>query len=212
MRYQRAELPLKIDGLAAARTYFAGCIADSDPQRESLWVAHVDDQSRCLHVSRHEGDECTVDFPLREIIKDAYGAAYMLGRGGRFQMSYRDWSYLGRAVSEQYRYLNNFAAQVVSRPFNAEDVAQAVRRANLYPLSARQVMQRGYTYARGVPELPYYPGDGSTPCLGNCGCHWDIEETATGWDCYWRLGKADNCEECPKREVRDSPLRVAAQG
>jgi len=71
MRYQRAELPLKIDGLAAARTYFAGCIADSDPQRESLWVAHVDDQSRCLHVSRHEGDERTVDFPLREIIKDA---------------------------------------------------------------------------------------------------------------------------------------------
>jgi len=71
MRYQRAELPLKIDGLAAARTYFAGCIADSDPQRESLWVAHVDDQSRCLHVSRHEGDESTVDFPLREIIKDA---------------------------------------------------------------------------------------------------------------------------------------------
>jgi len=71
MRYQRAELPLKIDGLAAARTFFAGCIADSDPQRESLWVAHVDDQSRCLHVSRHEGDECTVDFPLREIIKDA---------------------------------------------------------------------------------------------------------------------------------------------
>jgi len=152
------------------------------------------------------------EFQMREIIKDAYGAAYMLGRGGRFQMSYRDWSYLGRAVSEQYRYLNNFAAQVVSRPFNAEDVAQAVRRANLYPLSARQVMQRGYTYARGVPELPYYPGDGSTPCLGNCGCHWDIEETATGWDCYWRLGKADNCEECPKREVRDSPLRVAAQG
>jgi DNA repair protein RadC len=71
MRYQRAEISLKIDGLAAARTFFAGCIADSDPQRESLWVAHVDDQSRCLHVSRHEGDECTVDFPLREIIKDA---------------------------------------------------------------------------------------------------------------------------------------------
>jgi len=71
MRYQRAELPLKIDGLAAARTFFAGCIADSDPQRESLWVAHVDDQFRCLHVARHEGDERTVDFPLREIIKDA---------------------------------------------------------------------------------------------------------------------------------------------
>jgi len=71
MRYQRAELPLKIDGLAAAREFFAGCIADSDPRRESLWVAHVDDQSRCLHVSRHDGDEWGADFPLRTIITDA---------------------------------------------------------------------------------------------------------------------------------------------
>lgn len=71
MRYQRAELPLKLDGLAAARRYFAGCIADSDPSRESLWVAHVDEDSRCLHVSRHEGDERSAHFPLRIIIADA---------------------------------------------------------------------------------------------------------------------------------------------
>lgn len=71
MRYQRAELPLKIDGLVAARTFFAGCFADSDSRRESLWVAHVDDQSRCLHVSRHDGDEWGADFPLRAIITDA---------------------------------------------------------------------------------------------------------------------------------------------
>jgi DNA repair protein RadC len=71
MRYQRAELPLKLDGLAAAREFFAGCIADSDPMRENLWVAHVDDEARCLHVSRHEGDEWGADFPLRTIIADA---------------------------------------------------------------------------------------------------------------------------------------------
>ena len=71
MRYQRAELPLKLDGLAAARTFFAGCIADADPASESLWVAHVDDEARCLHLSRHEGDESSVGFPLREIIIDA---------------------------------------------------------------------------------------------------------------------------------------------
>jgi DNA repair protein RadC len=71
MRYQRAELPLKLDGLAAARTFFAGCFADSDPGRESLWVAHVDDQARCLHVSRHDGDESGADFPMRQIIADA---------------------------------------------------------------------------------------------------------------------------------------------
>jgi DNA repair protein RadC len=71
MRYQRAELPLKLDGLAAARTFFAGCIADSDPRREFLWVAHVDDQARCLHLSRHDGDDSGAPFPLRTIIADA---------------------------------------------------------------------------------------------------------------------------------------------
>ena len=71
MRYQRAELPLKLDGLEAARGFFAGCIADSDPSRENLWVAHVDDQARCLHLSRHPGDETGAAFPLRDIIVDA---------------------------------------------------------------------------------------------------------------------------------------------
>jgi DNA repair protein RadC len=71
MRYQRAELPLKLDGLAAARHFFAGCLAEEDPRRESLWVAHVDDEARCLHVSFHRGDETGAEFPLREIIADA---------------------------------------------------------------------------------------------------------------------------------------------
>jgi DNA repair protein RadC len=71
MRYQRAELPLKLDGLAAAREFFAGCLADCDPARESLWVAHVDDDCRCLHLTRHNGDEAGAEFPLRTIIADA---------------------------------------------------------------------------------------------------------------------------------------------
>ena len=71
MRYQRAELPLKLNGLPAAREFFAGCLADGDPTRESLWVAHVDEEARCLHVSRHEGSENAADFPLRQIIADA---------------------------------------------------------------------------------------------------------------------------------------------
>ena len=71
MRYQRAELPLRLDGLAAAKSFFAGCIADSDPSRENLWVAHVDEEARCLHLSRHAGDETGAHFPLREIIADA---------------------------------------------------------------------------------------------------------------------------------------------
>jgi len=71
MRYQRAELPLKLDGLQAAREFFAGCFADSDPTREILWVAHVDDESKCLHLARYAGDETGAAFPLREIMADA---------------------------------------------------------------------------------------------------------------------------------------------
>ena len=71
MRYQRAELPLKLDGLAAARRFFAGCLAEEDASRETLWVAHVDEEARCLHVSCHRGDVDSATFPLREIIADA---------------------------------------------------------------------------------------------------------------------------------------------
>jgi DNA repair protein RadC len=71
MRYQRAELPLKLDGLAAAQSFFAGCLEDGDLSRESLWVAHVDDQARCIHLTRHQGDESGAVFPLRDIIADA---------------------------------------------------------------------------------------------------------------------------------------------
>ena len=71
MRYQRAELPLKLNGLAAAREFFAGCLAEGNVRRESLWVAHVDDRARCLHISCHAPDETGAALPIREIIVDA---------------------------------------------------------------------------------------------------------------------------------------------
>jgi DNA repair protein RadC len=71
MRYQRAELPLKLDGLGPARQFFAGCLADFGPDRESLWVAHLDDRARCLHLSRHDGDESSAEMPIRQILSDA---------------------------------------------------------------------------------------------------------------------------------------------
>lgn len=71
MRYQRAEPALRLNGLAAARQFFAGCLAEEDPRSETLWVAHVDDQSRCVHLSCHPGNENETSFPVREIIADA---------------------------------------------------------------------------------------------------------------------------------------------
>jgi DNA repair protein RadC len=81
VRYQRAEPPLKLDGLATARRFFSRCFAEQDSGQESLWVAHLDDEARCVHLSRHEGDACGVGFPLRGIIVDAahhHSAAILL--------------------------------------------------------------------------------------------------------------------------------------
>ena len=80
MRYQRAELPLKLDGLAAARRFFSGCLGEQDPKEEHLWVAHLDADYRCVHLSSHSGSPGEVEFPLRGIIADAavHGSAAIL--------------------------------------------------------------------------------------------------------------------------------------
>ena len=71
MRYQRVELPLKLNGFGAAREFFAGRLADGDPTRETLLVAHVDCEASCIHLSSYPGDETSASFPLRSIIIDA---------------------------------------------------------------------------------------------------------------------------------------------
>jgi DNA repair protein RadC len=77
MRLQRAEQPLKLDGLDAARDFFAGRFVESDPERECLWVAHVHPRARCIHLSRHEGEACSLAFSVRTIIADVthFGSA-----------------------------------------------------------------------------------------------------------------------------------------
>lgn len=71
MFQQRAESPLRLDGLEQARRFFAGCLAETDPMQEHLWVAHVDDDARCVHLTRHDGRADGADLPIREIVADA---------------------------------------------------------------------------------------------------------------------------------------------
>jgi len=71
MRFQRANSPLKLDGLSAAMNFFSGCFAELHPGWECLWVAHVDDGAQCLHISLHEGNASEIALPVREIILDA---------------------------------------------------------------------------------------------------------------------------------------------
>ena len=69
MFHQRAE-SLRLNGLEPARRFFAGLLAECDPCREHLWVAHLDDQSRCIHLTRFDGSDGAAALPLREVLAD----------------------------------------------------------------------------------------------------------------------------------------------
>lgn len=71
MFHQRAESPLLLNGYEAARRFFADCLAEADPAFEHMWVAHIDDRARCIHLSRHDGDKGGIDDPVRQVITDA---------------------------------------------------------------------------------------------------------------------------------------------
>jgi DNA repair protein RadC len=71
MFHQRAESPLHLKGLEQAHRFFAGCLAEADPASEHLWVAHVDDASRCVHLTRHDGHADGAGLPIGAIVADA---------------------------------------------------------------------------------------------------------------------------------------------
>ena len=73
MKVQRAEAPALLAGHDAARTFFSDCfLGPHISTNETLWVAHVDDRARCIHLECYaEGHGGSVELPVRAIISDA---------------------------------------------------------------------------------------------------------------------------------------------
>lgn len=107
-----------------------------------------------------------------------------------------------KAVQDQLPYLDRFADVITADGWQPRDAARAA----LYAGSVKPTFWRARTFGL---DMPYYPGDGSTPCLGNCRCHlettWRDEENLDA-DIYWRLGAEKHCGVCPQRAAR-SPYR-----
>lgn len=145
---------------------------------------------------------------MRQELKLTYTAEYMLGRGGRSAMTAADWGKLGSMLRTQYTFLDAFAREVAAGNLSEARIAA---RARMYFDSATQAYERARTSARGMPDLPAYPGDGSTECKSNCKCSWTIEETKTAWRCRWTLGPTEHCDTCTTRSAQWSPLIVPKQ-
>ena len=169
-------------------------------QQKVVMQSHVEDYLRGdISIRR-------LEINLQNTLKETYIDMYSLGAGGRNNLSQRDWGKIGAMLKKQYGqngYMKGLLEQINSGQITP---AQANARLKMYVNSANQALWKGIT--RDMPELPAYPGDGSTVCLTNCQCTWEIVPVEGGFNCYWRLGVAEHCEDCVQRSQEWNPLFV----
>lgn len=139
---------------------------------------------------------------MRTRLKNAYVAEYVLGAGGADQMTQADYGRIGNMLRRQYGYLRSFLEDVAA---GDESAGTAAERARNFLGSARQAFSRGRGRGFGI-ALPYHPGDGGTPCHGNCRCHWEIDEDDDEVRAFWRTGSTKTCAGCVARASEASPL------
>ena len=167
---------------------------------QSGWMANA---GKALVDGDMRLNSWVLDF--RQRLKTVYIDQYLQARGGRNAMTQEDWGRLGGLLKNQYEYLNRFADDIAAGKLSAKQIAQ---RGDLYFKSARQAYERAQEISLGMPRLPAYPGDGSTVCLSNCACTWDIRETETEWLATWTLGPTEHCPDCDRRSREWAPLRL----
>ena len=146
---------------------------------------------------------------VTDIIRQTYVDLYAMGAGGRNNLTAKDWGSIGGMLKEQYGYLNPFMDQIEAGELSQ---AQITVRLKMYINSASEAFWRAF--ARDIPiDLPHYPGDGSTACLTNCQCRWDIQFVpGVGYNCYWILGEAEHCPDCVENAARWNPYRIRITG
>ena len=138
---------------------------------------------------------------MQTAIADAHTAAYVAGVADRLHiragsaalnaknLSAAERTTIRQAVQAQRPYLDRFVQAIRAGDLSN---AQIAARASLYADSARATYWRGATAGA---DLPFYPGDGGTPCLGHCRCTW--QQRGGAW--IWVLGDAEHCDGCKTR-------------
>lgn len=144
-----------------------------------------------------EIDVGTWQITMRQLLRDAFADQLRAGAAPETPVS-SDYLMLGPLLRAQYEYLEGFARDIAAG-FMSFD--QITARARLYVGASREAYWLYVT--RGV-KLPAYPGDGSSECLGNCGCEW-VEKPDGSGQWYWQRGKDDSCPTCIEREINWAP-------
>lgn len=155
---------------------------------------------------------------MAALLARAYTQQYMQGVGSR-ELTAAQREAIAKRVAVQLEFLSEFKRTIgdtrstLRTPEQrAADLAAWQRRARMYADGTQVAWWMGRT--EGL-DLPVFPKDGGTACLTNCGCFWEIEEVDSKrghYDCYWRLGDKEHCEDCMEREKQYSPLKIRPKG
>ena len=149
-------------------------------------------------------------------IAEYHTAAYLVGRDVSGEAEIEDeLTSIGRTklsafVAVQLAHVRNFRNELLALPEGVlPDTERA--RADMYGQSVGGSWWRGRT---GNTVLPAYPRDGTTNCLFNCCCEWDISNPDDDGVVFasWILGFCRHCPQCPERAREWGPLRLLPDG
>lgn len=152
------------------------------------------------------GPRAAIEFPLGRIerfgtrflarIADMIASSYAAARGGVGRVTDAGWRAVVDQVARQEQYAQGFLADLRAGTVSE---AQAVARARSYSGAAIEAWERGRGDQMGL-QLPGFPSDGNTPCLGACRCVWTIEEFPDRWEATWQTrGDSGVCKGCQQR-------------
>lgn len=144
---------------------------------------------------------------MRNNLRRDYTLQYLIGKGGKNNMTNRDWGILGHELRNQYGYLHQFSLDISNGRYSDEQLKAITVRMNLYSQSASQAYFRGLSETYANVTLPHYPRGGSSPCLSNCGCYLSYSKVKDGTNITWHKTKSESCSVCINRNGKTLHIR-----